>query len=249
MVVLNEREYAEELLQKDVTCRTAGHALHYIEKLYFSQGYSKEEVKKKLDDFLVAHMFGYNRVLDENFIVQAIASAKGKQLVELDGVSVTKSETQKILALDGKPMQRLMFTMLCLAKFHMAVNNKCNYWITEDTRDIFRMAGVSVNVDKQNEMIRELRNLGFIGFASLKKIDNLNIHVLIADEEPPIAVTVSNFETAGIQWNQFCGKLYIRCECCGRIVARTGRRQKYCRKCAKSINIEKTSQNRKMFDL
>lgn len=75
MVVLNEREYAEELLQKDVTCRTAGHALHYIAKLYFSQGYSKEEVKKKLDDFLVAHMFGYNRVLDENFIVQAIASA------------------------------------------------------------------------------------------------------------------------------------------------------------------------------
>ena len=220
MVVLNEREYAEELLQKDVTCRTAGHALHYIAKLYFSQGYSKEEVKKKLDDFLVAHMFGYNRVLDENFIVQAIASAKGKQLVELDGVSVT-----------------------------MAVNNKCNYWITEDTRDIFRMAGVSVNVDKQNEMIRELRNLGFIGFASLKKIDNLNIHVLIADEEPPIAVTVSNFETAGIQWNQFCGKPYIRCECCGRTVARTGRRQKYCRKCAKSINIEKTSQNRKMFDL
>ena len=38
MVVLNEREYAEELLQKDVTCRTAGHALHYIAKLYFSQG-------------------------------------------------------------------------------------------------------------------------------------------------------------------------------------------------------------------
>ena len=34
MVVLNEREYAEELLQKDVTCRTAGHALHYIAKLY-----------------------------------------------------------------------------------------------------------------------------------------------------------------------------------------------------------------------
>lgn len=33
MVVLNEREYAEELLQKDVTCRTAGHALHYIAKL------------------------------------------------------------------------------------------------------------------------------------------------------------------------------------------------------------------------
>ena len=45
VVVLNEREYAEDLLRKDVTWRTAGHALHYIAKLYFSKGYQKEQVK------------------------------------------------------------------------------------------------------------------------------------------------------------------------------------------------------------
>ena len=92
VVVLNEREYAEDLLREDVTWRTAGHALHYIAKLYFSKGYQKEQVKEKLDDFLLSHMDGYNRVLDEDLIQQAIASSKGKQLVELDGVIITKAE-------------------------------------------------------------------------------------------------------------------------------------------------------------
>lgn len=162
VVVLNEREYAEDLLREDVTWRTAGHALHYIAKLYFSNGYQKEQVKEKLDDFLLSHMDGYNRVLDEDLIQQAIASSKGKQLVELDGVIITKAEIEKIQALDGKPMQRLMLTLLCLAKYHVAINEKNSYWVTEDTRDIFRMASVSVNVKKQNEMICELRNLGYV---------------------------------------------------------------------------------------
>lgn len=249
VVVLNEREYAEDLLREDVTWRTAGHALHYIAKLYFSKGYQKEQVKEKLDDFLLSHMDGYNRVLDEDLIQQAIALSKGKQLVELDGVIITKAEIEKIQALDGKPMQRLMLTLLCLAKYHVAINEKNSYWVTEDTRDIFRMANVSANVKKQNEMICELHNLGYVGFASLKKIDNLNIHVLIAEEDYPQELFVDDFENIGLEWNQYCGKPYIKCECCGKKVVRTGRRQKYCRKCAKSINIEKTAQNRKMFDL
>lgn len=111
------------------------------------------------------------------------------------------------------------------------------------------MANVSVNEKKQNEMICELHNLGFIGFASLKKIDNLNIHVLIAEPDSPHEIFVDDFENAGILWSQYCGKEYIKCDCCGKMVARTGRRQKYCRKCAKNVNIEKTAQNRKMFDL
>ena len=48
VVVLNEREYAEDLLREDVTWRTSGHALHYIAKLYFSKGYQKEQVKEKI---------------------------------------------------------------------------------------------------------------------------------------------------------------------------------------------------------
>lgn len=249
MIVLNEVLYAEEWIEKDVPWKKAGHVLHYVAKYYFFKGYSKDDVREKLNEYMLRHFEGYNKVLDRELIDKAIASSKGRPMVQLDGVCITKAEVEKIQALESKQMQRLMFTMLCLAKYHIAVNEKCNYWITEDTADIFRMANVSVNEKKQNEMICELHNLGFIGFASLKKIDNLNIHVLIAEPNSPHEIFVDDFENAGILWNQYCGKEYIKCDCCGKMVARTGRRQKYCRKCAKNVNIEKTAQNRKMFDL
>ena len=245
MIVLNEREYAERWLEKDVPWKKVGHVLHFVAKLYFSKGYSKEDVRVKLNEYMLRHLEGYNKVLDGELIDKAIASAKGRPLIELDGVYVTKAEVEKIQALDSKQMQRLMFTMLCLAKYHMAVNDKCNYWITEDSADIFHMAKIAVPEKKQNEMICELHNLGFIGFASLKKIDNLNIHVLIAEPDSPHEVFVDDFENAGLIWNQYCGKEYIRCDKCGRMVARTGRRQKYCRKCAKEEKSRMTVDARK----
>ena len=169
MIVLNEVLYAEEWLEKDVPWKKAGHVLHYAAKYYFYKGYSKDDVREKLNEYMLRHFEGYNKVLDRELIDKAIASAKGRPMVEL----------------------------------------------------------------------------GFIGFASLKKIDNLNIHVLIAEPDSPHEIFVDDFENAGILWSQYCGKEYIKCDCCGKMVARTGRRQKYCRKCAKNVNIEKTAQNRK----
>lgn len=249
MIVLNERDYALEWLDKDVSWKNVGHVLHFVAKYYFSQGYLKDDVRIRLNDYLIKHYDAYNKVPDADLIDRAIASSKGRKIVELDGVYVTKAEAEKINALSTKQLQRLMFTMLCLSKYHMAVNENCNYWITEEPTDIFKIANISASTKKQNGMICELHNLGYIGFASLKKIDNLNIHVLIAEEDSPPEIFVNDFENIGLEWNQYCGKPYIRCERCGDKVARTGRRQKYCRKCAKIENIEKTAQNRKMFDL
>ena len=116
MIVLNEVLYAEEWLEKDVPWKKAGHVLHYAAKYYFYKGYSKDDVREKLNEYMLRHFEGYNKVLDRELIDKAIASAKGRPMVELDGVCITKAEVEKIQSLEGKQMQRLMFTMLCLAK-------------------------------------------------------------------------------------------------------------------------------------
>ena len=147
MIVLNEVLYAEEWLEKDVPWKKAGHVLHYVAKYYFYKGYSKDDVREKLNEYMLRHFEGYNKVLDRELIDKAIASAKGRPMVELDGVCITKAEVEKIQALEGKQMQRLMFTMLCLAKYHIAVNEKCNYWITISIHAL-REEGDSKNGEK-----------------------------------------------------------------------------------------------------
>ena len=73
MIVLNEVLYAEEWLEKDVPWKKAGHVLHYIAKYYFHKGYSKDDVREKLNEYMLRHFEGYNKVLDRELIDKAIA--------------------------------------------------------------------------------------------------------------------------------------------------------------------------------
>ena len=78
MIVLNEVLYAEEWLEKDVPWKKAGHVLHYVAKYYFYKGYSKDDVREKLNEYMLRHFEGYNKVLDRELIDKAIASALSK---------------------------------------------------------------------------------------------------------------------------------------------------------------------------
>jgi len=68
MIVLNEVLYAEEWLEKDVPWKKAGHVLHYVAKYYFYKGYSKDDVREKLNEYMLRHFEGYNKVLDRELI-------------------------------------------------------------------------------------------------------------------------------------------------------------------------------------
>ena len=39
----------------------------------------------------------------------------------------------------------------------------------------------------------------------------------------------------------FCGESYVPCVRCGKYIKKTGNRKKYCHKCARLVNIEKTT--------
>ena len=47
-----------------------------------------------------------------------------------------------------------------------------------------------------------------------------------------------------LDWRKY--PVYAYCECCGKEIKISGNRKKYCSKCAKQINIEKTKNNKKM---
>lgn len=63
--------------------KKAGHVLHYVAKYYFYKGYSKDDVREKLNEYMLRHFEGYNKVLDRELIDKAIASAKGRLLWNL----------------------------------------------------------------------------------------------------------------------------------------------------------------------
>ena len=77
MIVLNEVLYAEEWLEKDVPWKKAGHVLYYVAKYYFYKGYSKDDVREKLNEYIEDNMDLHHRVRIMTFKTQDLDDLVG----------------------------------------------------------------------------------------------------------------------------------------------------------------------------
>lgn len=75
----------------------------------------------------------------------------------------------------GKPMKRLLFTLICLAKYSDLVNSNNGGWVNRTDKEIFRLANVVTPIRRQSLMLNDLREFGYIRFS--RKVDNVNINV------------------------------------------------------------------------
>ena len=142
--------------------------------------------------------------------------------------------------LKSPPLERLAFTLLCLAKFGDKRNINNNGWVCRSHDEIFKIAAVPATIKKQAAMLNSLYRAGLIGFSM--KVTNTNIQVLYIQEESYMAIRVSDFRELGHEYMNYLGKhKYIRCAECGRLTKCKGNaRTKYCKNCSVKVNIEQT---------
>ena len=176
-------------------------------------------------------------------LIDKIASGDSKKspLVEIDYVSVTKSEIDSILELDGTIEQRLAFTMLCLAKFRNSyIENNMN-WEVYEFKDIYSMANINIKTSDRTKYINNLVVKEYI--KPSKKITNVNYQVMFVNDNSPEVLKVEDFRDLGNILLSYLGEEFDRCEICGRLIkhiAKTKHR-KYCDACRKRYSYEKTA--------
>ena len=126
-IVLNEREVAEAAIATNKLGAKPGETLIRVAKYYAQvEGYKKKEIRRKLEDLLLKNdprtlLMKWDEALD------GIVKASNKTpLIELDGIPITSNELQTIDSLPSKQLARLAFTLLCVAKYWYAVNEKNN---------------------------------------------------------------------------------------------------------------------------
>ena len=193
-IVLNEYEWAERMVNNHDLGKKPIETLNRVAKYYYENQYSKKDIRKLLDTFMTqcdpsVSLVRWSDTLDR------VAKSVGKfPLIRLDGVSVSKNELAKIEMLKGKQLRRLAFTILCTAKYWNAVSESNNNWVNSSDKEIMQMANINTSVKRQSAMFGELREAGFIRFS--KKIDNLNVQVLFA-EEGETAIHIQDFRNLG----------------------------------------------------
>lgn len=203
---------------------------------YHEHGYRKQRIIKELNLFMEQNYPRYNPVDWSTSIEKYASKADKYSLCECNGVWITENELFTIENLNNKVLERLAFTLLCLAKFRNYRNSKNNNWVNDEDSEIYKMACITTNAFDKGIRFNTLRESGLIQYA--KKINNLNVQILFVDDESDKKLFISDFRKLGYEWRLYKGEKYIRCVDCGVLTRKTSNRQKYCSSCGKEMNVK-----------
>lgn len=244
-IVLNENEWAQEMIASHSLGKKPYETLCRVARFYLDEGYKRGDVRKMLESFLMRCDQNASAALWMDSLDRAVASALKRKAVAIDYISVTEPEMSRIREESGAQAQRLAFTLLCLAKYYLALMPDANGWVWLDDRDIMKMANIKTSVRRQSALYRQLRDDGLIQFS--KKVDNTNVCVLFM-EPGEEAMRISDMRSLGNQYMLRNGRTrYYICEMCGEVVSLPsathkpvsntgGRPNKYCSECVRALN-------------
>lgn len=255
-IVLNEYEWAEKVIHDRSLGSRPTETLNRVAKYYYEKGYSKREIRRLLDQFLIscdpdASLFSWSDALD-----RITKNASRYELIQIDCIPVTEKELSKIAEISSAYGQRLAFTLLCVSKYWDLVSVHNNHWVNSPDKEIFSMANISISSKRQDLLYGKLLDAGLI--KASKKIDNLNVQVLFQDDcDGNPVLLIKDFRNLGYQYMRLGGGPYIECEKCGIVVKAVehkryqtkrkdqhyngrGRAQRYCSACAAEMRIKST---------
>ena len=236
-IVLNEHEWAEEMIASRSLGKKPYETLSRVAKYYLDKNYSKKDTRALLDSFLVQCDPTVSLPRWSDTLDYAVAKALKYDAIKIDCINISAPEMKKIKNLKGRQLQRIAFTLLCLSKYWRAVNPDSDGWVNNKDSEIMRMANVNTSIKRQSLMYHTLHEEGFIRFS--KKIDNTNVKVCF-EEEGDICLSITDFRNLGYQYLKYNGDPnYFECENCGITEKirnpKNGRRKKYCSECAVEI--------------
>ena len=239
MIVLNERQWAEKMIEDHTLGSKPYETITRVSKYYMSNGASKRDTRSLLEEFLIQCDPIISIPKWSNAINGAISAALKYPIIEIKCIEVSDKEMGTVKALKGKQIQRLAFTLLCLAKYWNHVSNTDSNWVNSKDSDIMNMANINTSIKRQSAMYHTLNELGLVQFS--KKVDNTNVKVCFIEDGETVLM-VSDFRNLGYQYLKYIGEPYFNCVNCGITTKYSnpakGTKQKYCRQCAKEIAVK-----------
>lgn len=200
MIIMNEKKFAEDLIEK---CMVEKREVTATINLLCRYLYHEKEMKQAgiisyIDEFLSRAYPDYNAGRWYPNILSAIRRAKGRPLHKIDFIPITRSEVDTISSLKNEKLERLAFTLLCMAKYHNMRNETNNNWVNFEGKEIFSQAHISDSVEKRNKLIYPLKENGLV--TNSLKAGHSNIQVNFVDGSSPIIYKVTEMIDLGYQY-------------------------------------------------
>lgn len=237
-IILDERTWCENVLKSFSMGSSPAGTLNRLAKYYFTLGHKKNDIARLLEEFILRCNPSANIMRWQEVIDNCVRHADRRPLIAVESIPITQKELDLIGALPGQMIRKLMFTLLCLAKYRNAVSPKNDSWVSYENRDIFKMANIQTTRVRQYTMMNDLLQVGYVGMSKI--VDNVSVRVMIIDNDVPV-MHISDFRNIGHQYSAISSDNYLECANCGLMVRRSGNNQKYCHACANHIRLMRAS--------
>lgn len=259
-VTFSERRDIEKVLSSgEVTQDNIVYVISSLAKYNFSvKNMTDDENYKYIKDWLKIHYQYYVETELYHTIQQKISAAHTYNLLESDELIIYQSELDTILSSKDIRSEKVLFTLLCVAKLQKNIfgyqNGKYKFALT----NIFKLARVHIPSVDRNNFMHNLFNNGYIN-APFKVDDEQRYITFMSDGQDDIEVLkVNEFdfnELAFVYENwKNDGAGFTRCQKCNRLIKQSKTKpRKYCEDCAKDILAEQkrswAEKNRKNLTL
>ena len=161
-IILNEVEEAKRRIQENELGDRYTETISLIARYYRQiDGLDEKETIGRIDGFMRQNCEMYNPIKWRGVIAKCVKEAKKYKMVQIENVGITQQELDIISSMDERRLRKLLFTLICLAKFYNKRSGTANDWVSTEYKDIFRMAHLFV--DHENEplwLIDDFRDLG-----------------------------------------------------------------------------------------
>ena len=244
---IDEEKILEELLSNpDTIAKDISVKIKVLIKHYKREGFSKNEIRNKLDDFLMEHFAGFI-LADWDKKLKRWVTQYTKQehcdFIKMNDIVIYKEELdfiskeRNIEGEDNIEIEKLLFVMLVLAK---STGN--GQWLNYKDDIAFDLARYKFKKGtpkptQRGKLLYKLINLENSMLDYSERSNKTKLLYCVEEGEEIFRITydacVENIVTMYLDWREYPNYKY--CKNCGKEIKATGNRQKYCSKCAKKI--------------
>lgn len=253
-MIFDELKYAQKLVQNGIKSFVS-RDVTILAQYFRSLGLAEDEIVEHVFAFCEKHISGFNKILYEEKIYSIVSRSKKSGLRISQPVPITTKEIQKIRELQNYRHEKIIFTLLVMAKHYRLTNTSANikhdqYFLHIKFNTIYRLAHTSRRKDENIPYI--LYKGGYIIDTNKRNV----YHICFTDtnDDSDVYLTVEDMDNIPAWYKPACvecgrefEKTSSRRKLCDDCVAKKSEvKQSYCEVCGKEI--EKKSNRQTMCD-
>lgn len=251
-VILNELDILNNILENDyIDNKKPLSCLRILCKHYFKEGVDKEKILEKLDKYMSKNYNGYN---EDNWygklkgLIKTVQRYNNFEIINVNEISITEYEWNKILELNDKQLERIAFILLVYQKINQIKNPNSNGWINQNITDIFKESTVTIDKINKFKMLHKLYELKYI--IQKNTCDATEIKLNYINNSSDNKIIINNFNNVISYYYEYRNnERWKDCKMCGKRFRLKNKtfNSLFCKKCSEKNKKEKTRNRVKFY--